>query len=111
MTTGKWAVVLDDGAFGDGGQALLLKPFSLCLAPVWQVSCSAMRCPAALVLGYGAPGGPGRNAVFPVGEGSSYGPGSVPDRPALDWLSRAEPVTSMSAEVSPAILCPMTLYP
>ncbi|GAB1290783.1 SCO-spondin [Apodemus speciosus] len=72
-------------------------------SPVWQVSCSAMRCPAALVLGSGAPGGPGRNAVFPVGEGNSYGPGSVPDPPALAWLSRAELVTSMSAETG----CPV----
>lgn len=47
--------------------------------------------------------------MFPVGEGSSYGPGNVPDPPALDWLSRAEFVTSMSAEVSPAILYPMIL--
>lgn len=100
---------LDNGAFRGVYQALLLKPFFLSPAPVWQVSCSAMRCPAALVLGYGAPGGPGRNAVFPVGEGSSYGPGNVPDPPALDWLSRAEFVTSMSAEVSPAILYPMIL--
>lgn len=88
---------------------MLLKPLFLSPAPVWQVSCNAMRCPAALVLGYGVPGGPGRNAVFPVGEGSSYGPGNVPDPPALDWLSRAEFVTSMSAEVSPAFLYPVIL--
>lgn len=47
--------------------------------------------------------------MFPVGEGSSYGPGNVPDPPALDWLSRAEFVTSMSAEVSPAFLYPVIL--
>lgn len=102
---------LVNGAFRSVDQALLLNPFSVSPAPVWQVFCSAMRYPAALVLGYGAPGDPGRNAVFPVGEGSSYGPGNVPDPPALDWLSRAEFATSMSAEVSPAILYPMSLEP
>lgn len=99
----------DNGAFRDVDQTVLLKSLFLSLAPVWQVSCSAMRCLAALVLGYGAPGGLGKNAVFPVGEGSSYGPGNVPDPPVLDWLSRAEFVTSMSAEVSPDFLYPMIL--
>lgn len=98
---------LDSGAFRD--QALLLKPLFLSPAPVWQVSCSVMRCPAALVLEYGAPGDPGRNVVSPVGEVSSYGPGNVLDPPALAWLSRAELAISMSAEVSPAILYPMIL--
>lgn len=97
---------LDNGDFRDVDQALLLKPLSLSPAPVWQVSCSATRCPAALALGYGAPGGPGRNAVFLVGEESSYDPGNVPDLPALDWLIRPEFATSMSAEVNPAILYP-----
>lgn len=98
---------MDNGALREVDQALSLKSLSLSPAPVWQASYSAMKCPAALVLGCGTPGGPGRNAASPVGEGNSYGPGTVPDPPALAWLDRAELATSRSAEVSPAILYPM----
>lgn len=95
------------GTLGDMDEALSLKSLSSSPAPVWQASCGAMRCPAALVLGCGAPGDPGRNAVSPVGEGSSSALGTVPDPHALGWLDRAGLVTTRSAEVSPASCYPI----
>lgn len=100
---------LDNGTLWDMGQALSPKPLSLAPAPVWQASCSARRCPTALVLVCGAPGDPGRNAASPVEEESSYVLGTVHDLPVPAWLDRAELATSRSAEVSPASLYPIIL--